>query len=267
MKFSRLDYANITIGQFKIPYSEEFITSSSAIDTIERSLPVGSLAQERDMGLMVDANLFNKSVYYGVGIVNGAGANASEDNSGKDGVGRIVFSPFAGDKESALKGLSFGVNYMTGKEMEHKDVYDTAKPDASTGLFKKTSTYDPYTRTRSGALVKYEIANFKVQGEYLTQKKDYEAVSKSDVTGKGYYAQAAYKIPLEGKMAIQPVVKYETYDPDTNKAANTQEITTVGLNWFINSSTKLMVDYRGRKDEAVTSGSLNEVLAQIQIKI
>ncbi|MDD5772343.1 MAG: porin [bacterium] len=259
MKFSHFDYANITIGQFKIPYSDEFLTSSSAIDTIERSLPVGSLAQERDMGLMVDANLFNKSVYYGLAIVNGSGANASEDNSGKDAVGKIVFTP--------VKGLSFGVNYMTGKEMEQKDTYSTTTADSKTGMFKKTSTQDPYSRTRSGALVKYVFEKFNVQGEYLTQKKDYEDDSKTDVTGNGYYVQAAYKIPLEGKMAIQPVVKYETYDPDKDIDSNTQKITTVGLNWFINDNTKLMVDYRARKDETVTTGSLNEVLAQIQIKI
>ncbi|MEW6086833.1 MAG: porin [bacterium] len=257
LKYTLNNYANITLGQFKIPFSEEFITSSSSIETVERSLPVTSLSQERDRGLMLDGTVLNKMVNYGAGIFNGAGPNASEDNEGKDAAGRVVVN--------VLPGLSIGGSYMTGSEMQQTDTYSTTSADSKTGMFKKTSTYDPYKRTRSGALVKYEDKSVKIQGEYITQKKDYELASKTDISGKGYYALLAYKISLEGKAAIQPVVKYETYDADTDKDNDKQKITTIGVNWFINDYVKLMVNDRMRKDDAGKEG-YDELLVQAQVK-
>ncbi|HOC02170.1 MAG TPA: porin, partial [bacterium] len=119
IKLTYLPKANITVGQFKIPYSEEYLTSSSAIDTIERSLPVDSMATEFDRGIMVDANLFEKRFYYGVALVNGTGKNTSDDNSSKDVIGRIVLTPFANEKDSALSGLKFGLNYQTGTQNKY----------------------------------------------------------------------------------------------------------------------------------------------------
>jgi len=45
------------------------------------------------------------------------------------------------------------------------------------------------------------------------------------------------------------------------------KIKTLGLNWFINDNTKLMIDYRDRKDETNTADKINEVLMQLQVKI
>ena len=253
IKLTYLPKANITVGQFKIPYSEEYLTSSSAIDTIERSLPVDSMATEFDRGIMVDANLFEKRFYYGVALVNGTGKNTSDDNSSKDVIGRIVLTPFANEKDSALSGLKFGLNYQTGTQNKYTN---------------RTRSYD---RTRYGALVKYEIKNFKIQTEYLKQDYNHNPdATKPDaeIESNGWYALMTYTFPMRNGMNIQPVLKYETYDPDNNVETNTQSITTFGVNWNINKATKFSTNYRWRNDDrgGKTATNMNEWFSQLQIK-
>jgi len=253
IKLTYLPKANITVGQFKIPYSEEYLTSSSAIDTIERSLPVDSMATEFDRGIMVDANLFEKRFYYGVALVNGTGKNTSDDNSSKDVIGRIVLTPFANEKDSALSGLKFGLNYQTGTQNKYTN---------------RTRGYD---RTRYGALVKYEIKNFKIQTEYLKQDYNHNPdATKPDaeIESNGWYALMTYTFPMRNGMNIQPVLKYETYDPDNNVETNTQSITTFGVNWNINKATKFSTNYRWRNDDrgGKTATNMNEWFSQLQIK-
>ncbi|HON05901.1 MAG TPA: porin [Candidatus Ratteibacteria bacterium] len=253
IKLTYLPKANITVGQFKIPYSEEYLTSSSAIDTIERSLPVDSMATEFDRGIMVDANLFEKRFYYGVALVNGTGKNTSDDNSSKDVIGRVVLTPFANEKDSALSGLKFGLNYQTGTQNKYTN---------------RTRSYD---RTRYGALVKYEIKNFKIQTEYLKQDYNHNPdATKPDaeIESNGWYALMTYTFPMRNGMNIQPVLKYETYDPDNNVETNTQSITTFGVNWNINKATKFSTNYRWRNDDrgGKTATNMNEWFSQLQIK-
>ncbi len=242
IKLTYLPKANITFGQFKIPYSEEYSISSSAIDTIERSLPINKMASEYDIGVMVDGHLFNKNLYYGVGLVNGTGGNKSEDNDDKDIVGRVIFTPWA-NYENIMSGLSFGAGYQSGKQ--------------NTG----TNETD---RTRTALMLKYQIKNFKIYGEYLTQELETTSTIKSD----GWYVLCAYNHPLANDRSIQPVLKYEVYDPDTDISNNSQAIFTAGINFMLNKMTRLSTNYRWRTDEqrGKIATNMNEWFSQIQVK-
>ncbi len=243
LKFNKFPQANITIGQFKIPYSEEYLISSSAIDTIERSLPVGKLATEIDRGIMVDGNLLDKRVYYGIAMVNGTGANKSDDNDDKEIVGRFVFSPWA-NSDSALKGLKFGTAYQAGQQ--------------KTGANKED-------RTRSDILLVYNYKHFRALAEYLTQEiKKTSSTTKSD----GYFIQVAYGFPMANGDILEPVLKYEVYDPNTKISKNNQTIFTAGLNYYMGKAIKFSTNYRWRNDDTggKTETNSNEWFSQAQIR-
>ncbi|HOC03103.1 MAG TPA: porin, partial [bacterium] len=126
-------------------------------------------------------------------------------------------------------------------------------------------------RTRYGALVKYEIKNFKIQTEYLKQDYNHNPdATKPDaeIESNGWYALMTYTFPMRNGMNIQPVLKYETYDPDNNVETNTQSITTFGVNWNINKATKFSTNYRWRNDDrgGKTATNMNEWFSQLQIK-
>jgi len=62
------------MGQFKTPFSREYLTSITAIETAERASVVDTLATKRDLGLMVDAPAGTWAAF-AIGVFNGEGQN------------------------------------------------------------------------------------------------------------------------------------------------------------------------------------------------
>src|SRR4030095_1488424 len=77
------DYADISLGQFKIPVSYEGFNSSSKILFPERPLGSRAYGNKRDIGLRVEKKL---GEYFGYALedVNGAGQNKLDDDIAKD---------------------------------------------------------------------------------------------------------------------------------------------------------------------------------------
>src|ERR671933_130932 len=72
----------VQIGQFKTPFTREFITSLSEVETADRATVVDSLAPKRDIGIMGDYALGGR-ITLSAGIFNGEGQNvtANTDSS------------------------------------------------------------------------------------------------------------------------------------------------------------------------------------------
>ena len=83
----------VQLGQFKTPFTREFITSLAEVETADRATVVDSLAPKRDIGLMADYKL-GKRATISAGIFNGEGQNvtANKDSSAL-GVARVSFRP------------------------------------------------------------------------------------------------------------------------------------------------------------------------------
>ena len=72
----------IQVGQYKTPFTREFITSLADIETADRSTVVDSLAPKRDIGVMADYAFGSDATVY-LGVFNGEGQNitANADSS------------------------------------------------------------------------------------------------------------------------------------------------------------------------------------------
>jgi hypothetical protein len=83
----------VQLGQFKTPFTREFMTSLTKVETADRSTVVDSLAPKRDIGAMVDYALGGR-VTVNVGVFNGEGQNvtATGDSSAL-GVARLAVRP------------------------------------------------------------------------------------------------------------------------------------------------------------------------------
>ena len=83
----------IQVGQFKTPFTREFITSLTDVVTADRSTVVDSLAPKRDIGLMADYALGGRALV-SAGIFNGEGQNITANtDSSTLGVARVAFRP------------------------------------------------------------------------------------------------------------------------------------------------------------------------------
>lgn len=238
--------ANITMGQFKIPYAYAEIISSSKIDTIDRATAVGKLASDYDIGATLSGKVMDGLFQYDLAIINGAGMNVADDNDKKDYVARLAAYPFRGS-EGKLAMMLAGA-YWTG---EQPNIVTSTDP--VTGEEVQTDLGDQSRDRYIGTVeVKYDKA--KVIAEYLHQE-----LEDTDKTSDGYYVLATYDISL-GKSIFQPVIMYDQYDPNNDKDDDEIKTTTLGFNFFPVKNVKLSLNYKSI-DETPDKDN-NEILAQ-----
>jgi hypothetical protein len=161
--------------------------------------------------------------------------------------------------------LKIGGSYRTGKQE-----------------IKKTDQVQK-TRTRYGADITFEYKNFMLQGEYLAGEDVGKVVSGGGCGGKataaadsltfnksGFFVQAMYMTPWR----IQPVFKYEVYDPDKTdykylyvEQDFIQTTMTFGINYFLNDWTRIQINYLYNAEENVDAEFPNDaIMFQIQAK-
>ncbi|NIM58204.1 MAG: hypothetical protein GTO16_04585 [Candidatus Aminicenantes bacterium] len=224
-------YAKLTFGQFKVPFGLENLTSSSALDTINRSQTVENLCpsrdvggQGRDIGLALSGNF--SGIKYSLGIFNGEGANRADTNEKKDLVARLGFS--------LLDSLTLSLSHYQGKST----------------LFGGDSVVD---RDRTGVDIYLVHEQISVKAEYISAR-DYRA------DRLGWYIQGGYNFVQD---KIQAIVRYESYDADRDIEGDRIDIITLGLNWFFSKMTKLQINYE-HHTAGLTGTSEDVILAQFQ---
>lgn len=243
-------YANISVGQFKQPFGLELSTPCQKLHTINRSTFVGELASPfRDLGVMVNGGYALPEKDYNLldwhlALTNGTGANVIDNNQNKTFTGRLVISP--------VDFVHIGGSFKTGKVLPE-------------GGDDKLMRY--------GADISAEKFNFLFQGEYIGGYDDGFVLSGggcgqdptiTPANGKtnksGFATMLLYKTPWN----LEPVVKYESYDPDTDTDNNMQNAYTFGINYFFNEWTRLQLNYVVNDIAGVTKDD-NAFYAQLQV--
>ena len=85
----------LQLGQFKTPFTREFITSLAEVETADRATVVDSLAPKRDIGVMAEYALDGRTKL-SAGVFNGEGQNVTTNtDSSALGVARITYRPIS----------------------------------------------------------------------------------------------------------------------------------------------------------------------------
>ena len=103
----------VQAGKFKPDVGLERLQSGSATKFIERSWVSNSILPNRDLGVNVHGDFFDKKLHYGVGLYNGVGdggdtLTSTDGNSNKEIAARLFTTPFKG-QDSIFEGLGFGI--------------------------------------------------------------------------------------------------------------------------------------------------------------
>ncbi|MEA1987251.1 MAG: porin [Candidatus Marinimicrobia bacterium] len=250
--YSRLSpYLEISLGQFKSPFSLELNTPCQKLHTINRSNVVTNLANPfRDLGLLIEGK-HKDLLKYAFAITNGSGLNEVENNDTKDYAGRVVLSPFSL--------LSVGGGFSI-----------------KTLLPASVGASDPDKLYRYAVELQLEMGEFLVQGEYLMASYESsggtvhhpadcsgpawdEVIPAGTTERNGYWAQAMYMTDWN----IQPIIKYETYEPNIDFGNDIESIVTFGVNYFFNDWTRLQLNYLYKYEEFEVYN--DEILLQLQV--
>jgi hypothetical protein len=226
-------YADVSIGQFKIPVSWEGYNSSSKLLFAERALVAREFGDKRDLGVRV-AKSFQR-FGYSAGVFNGPTLNNLDTNNAKDAALRLEGYPVKG---LVLAGVVYGSIGQRG---------------------------EPGTKDRYEADVRFERGPLLVQSEYIRAHD--VGSSGTAVDAQGFYGAAAWTL-LD---VLQPAVRVGYLDPDVDKdldpvADKKDEVWhfDVGLNYLLGKhAAKLQLDYsRFQFDDATAN---NELILAVQV--
>ncbi len=244
------DYFNFTIGQAKIPFSLENLTSSNKLELIDRSQAVEALVARgkdvggnqngRDLGIQLGGTILKLNdrpiVDYRVGVYNGSGINTTDTNEKKDFATRLILHPITGLDVSAA--LYNGSRYIA---------------EVKTGTVVTTPAKN-VDRNRYGFDLNYDWKNLGIRGEYIHGKDD-------QTDREGYYVQAGYYF-LQKK--LQLLAKYDFYDANKSKADDASTWVVLGANYNFNSNVRLQANYTFKQEQG-TSVDNNYASLQFQI--
>jgi len=207
-------FANVTLGQFKVPYGYDQLLPDTKGQTIERSLPNDMLTLPRQAGVMVAGSFFQKKLGYAAAVVNGNGTNVSfNDNEQFTSLGRVFATAF--DRDGVK--LNLGVNGYTGRD---------------TGTFTGR-------RTGRGADAQLYFARAELDAEILHTHFDRDVGADTDAQGWSL-AGSYFFVPNKW----QGIVRYESYDPNTDVASDQTTLRTIGVTYFVKGDDlKLQFNY------------------------
>jgi len=213
----------LRLGQFKVPFSRESLTSSTDRETISLPRSVLELSPGRDIGASgrdIGALLQFKSVLLeaSAGLFNGSGINRADADRQKDVAARLVFSP--------LSRLKVGGSLYRG-------------------LHSAAAGEEALRRDRVGLEIEMGLERAELKAEWIL-------AWDGDVTKRGGYAQLAGAL-VPGR--VQAVVRYDSLDRVGPAAPGRNETWTLGLNAFFAPKTKFQVNLERRGERESGRGA------------
>lgn len=259
LKYALFDYkfadsASLLFGKTKLPYSRVSLTSSSEQLLVER--PASTEAAKKHFG---DYNqpilmLHGKAGAFGYALATGDGNKEATTVESDPYYGaRVTFAliPEKGQSDAHLgegKHLVFGLH--TGMQDGQKTIGTAISTD----------------RNLVGADVSFHTGGLTAQAEY--NKMTESTTGAADKEPEGTYVQVGYFIP---GINIEPALRYEEYDNDSNATGKKDKITTAGFNYYLKGhSMKLGVNWVNTKlgsGNFVAGGDDTRDVLQVQTQL
>lgn len=197
------------VGQFKMPFSLEQLTSSNNIDFVERSY-VDAYIPAKEIGAMIHGSP-TKGVTYGLALSNGNGQNGTETDvsvDSKDVIGRVTanLAEIMDNKNMVLHG---GIAYAKGdvsKSDGEAAFGGDRRTEARGASFFDAPNIAPVAgvsnaidRSRLGLEAAAAYGPVKFQTQWLKSSFDYKANAAQSVDEdiNVWYAQALWTITGE----------------------------------------------------------------------
>ena len=266
------------VGQYKVPTLRETLTSSSALQFVDRSIVNDNFEFDRDIGFGLLGS-DGKYFAYELGLYQGQGPNSSNDrgDTGMLWAGRVQFSPFGNDVKQKVNfakhhSLAIGT-YIAGINVELDDGGDPK--DSNVGGFDED--FGGLTRLADlgvdeaqfitwGADINYKHPRFNIEGEYIGRWTDPDSGADS-IYDQALRVQAGvFVLPKTLEVAARWA---QIWLDDEVGGTDTQWEITPGINYYLSKDHrwKIQVDYSRISTDALSGGEDtddNRVSAQFQ---
>lgn len=268
----------LRVGKVKGPIGLERLQSASAIGFIERGFPT-ELAPNRDLGVQLQGDLAKATVNYTLGVYNGAPDGRDSATTNPDDkfefAGRVFFEPFK-NAANAWSGLGFGIAASSGdKEGVGNNFLPRYRTPGQVQFFNyRSAVAADGGHTRWSPQAYYYRNAFGLLTEYIESKQDLllpgETPVRAELSNSAWQVAASWVLTGEdasfrgvvkpdapfafdgGWGAFEVTARYGELDiddaafpvfADPGFAASQATSYGLGLNWYLNSNLKLVLNH------------------------
>jgi phosphate-selective porin OprO/OprP len=242
------DRLHVRVGQFKVPFGRQQMTSSERQQFTDRSVVANEFARGRDQGVELWGLLAGQRVEWRAGVFNGNGQTKSRnDNRHYQYDGRVTWQPFGpqalaeSDLESKERPIvALSANVERNDERGATDDVDAAR--STVGL-------DGIVKVRGW------FATAEVYGRRLTPE------GGGGYRSDGWFAQLGHgflgrRLELAGR--------YGRWDPSARVSGDTRHELAGVVNWFRNKhALKVQAEVRRVEDDSRDTAD-HELRTQLQ---
>lgn len=185
----------IRVGQFKVPFSLEQITSAYDLEFIARAPAASALAPLRSVGIMVHGRVADQALQYEAAVLrDDASLQVWQDNTTRSTAGRLVVAPLRDGKSRGSKALQFSVAALQGTTLP-------GRASATGELVMGRRFFEPMfvdgTLRRLSAAAEWNGRRFSARGETLrsAQQRLGQALDGSDLSdliASGWYTSGTW---------------------------------------------------------------------------
>lgn len=274
MKLNFNKYAQLQVGQFKIPFSLENKLSPLELELTENSQIISALsgykdvtgissyANGREIGAMITGKFANVEVRgesmplvrYGVGLFGGNGINVKNDNMAKDIAARIEICPF-------VSGLTVSASGYWGR-------YEM--------IYNSTATDMDGKRNRFACGAEYTDKHWMVRAEYLKGKTEFVDYDDNASIYNSYIMETQgcylatrywffYNQKNEGafQQKISPIIRVEYYEKE---AGASSMFYSTGVEWWPEQHLRFQLAYTAQQKQS--SNNLSHIItAMLTVKL
>jgi phosphate-selective porin OprO and OprP len=254
----------LKVGQYKVPFGHQEITSSGSQQFVDRSQVSNTYARGRDAGVQLWGALMRDKIEWRVGAFNGNSmTRTGNDNDTFQYNARLVFQP--NGLIPLGTGNSGALHSESDFESTDKPIFYVAAGFESNDFHRTTTAVDLKDKVFSVDTV-FKFKGFFATGEFYKRERTPEPATAGAAVVKfdsdGWFAQGGYL--LDSKRKWEVAFRYGSFDPSSLRSGDDQTEIRGGINYYYQRhALKVQADY-GRLENKATNVKNDEFRIQTQ---
>ena len=248
LNYRIIDEAQIQVGEDKVQYGRQEITSSGAQQFVDRSFVVNAFKPSYDIGMNLHGDVMKGMFKYDAQWVGGKGQNTVSTNNNNAYNIRLAVNPLGDMKYSEADldmspkplvsvGSSYYHNTLRKNGAASFETNNNSYAGSSGWLGKNASQFSPTANVNINTFqsdMAFKWMGLSVQSEYFWGQGTGTGISTTgydaNVISNGFYAQAGYMVlPKQVELAI----RYAWMDYNRNTPNDNQTEVQGAISWYI----------------------------------
>ena len=260
-----------TIGQYKVPFSREFLTSITALQLVGTSIIDDYFRYGRDIGGGVYGFLGDGMIRYDAGVFQGEGANQKNDkgDTGMLWAGRVQAAVIGGKAKSVKENFTKRPTLMVAAAVAGIDVEDGS--DGNIGIPSGERDLVSGTVTSFTADINYRDPRFNLTGEYVGRWANPDEGGLGTAYDQGFRVQGGFFL-LPKRIELASRYAMVIFDDGANVLGGNDLDNvwtfTQGLSYYLsgNHKWKVQLDYTFQREEDLAGAESDESMVRAQIQ-